>query len=121
MMLTCLQKNDVFTVNDTSKGNGALTYGIGLITADEVVLGGGWSLLDLSLKNYHYYLYTGRNYWIFSPEYFNDRTLVHIVDTGCNVYGSNHIEHTNGVRPVLNLSPEVLNNGDGTMSSPFHP
>lgn len=67
MMLTCLQKNDVFTVNDTSKGNGALTYGIGLITADEVVLGCGWSLLDLSLKNYHYYLYTGRNYWIFSP------------------------------------------------------
>ena len=58
MMLTCLQKNDAFTVNDTFKGNGALTYGIGLITADEVVLGGGWSLLDLSLKNYHYYLYT---------------------------------------------------------------
>ena len=34
MMLTCLQKNDAFTVNDTSKGNEALTYGIGLITAD---------------------------------------------------------------------------------------
>ena len=33
----CPQKNDAFTVNDTSKGNGALTYSIGLITADEPV------------------------------------------------------------------------------------
>lgn len=120
-MLICLQKNDAFTVNDTSKGNGALVYGIGLITADEVVLGSGWSLFDLSLKNYHYYLYTGRNYWIFSPGYFNGRTLAHIVDIDGNAYGSDHIEHTNGVCPVLNLSPEVLNNGDRTMSNPFHP
>ena len=33
----CPQKNDAFTVNDTSKGNGALTYPVGLITADEPV------------------------------------------------------------------------------------
>ena len=41
MMLACPQKNDAFTVNDTTKGNGALTYSIGLLTADEVALAGG--------------------------------------------------------------------------------
>jgi len=31
----CPQKNDAFTVNDMSKGNGALTYPVGLITAQQ--------------------------------------------------------------------------------------
>ena len=41
MKLTCPQQNDAFTVSDTANGNGALTYGIGLVTTDEVVLAGG--------------------------------------------------------------------------------
>ena len=36
----CPQKNDKFTVDDTSRGNGALTYPVGLITADEIVAAG---------------------------------------------------------------------------------
>ena len=66
MMLTCPQQNDAFTVSDTSKGNGALTYGIGLITTDEVVLGGGWNS-----NNFDYYLYTGQYYLASSPFGFN--------------------------------------------------
>ena len=31
-----------------------------------------------------------------------------------------YTSHVNGVRPVLNLSSEVLKNGDGTASNPFH-
>ena len=118
MMLICPQKNDAFTVNDTSKGNGALTYGIGLITADEVVLGGGWSLRDSSLRNYHYYLYTGRDYWTSSPGGYND---MHIVYPDGDAGGDMPVDIAIGVRPVLNLSPEVLKNGDGTASNPFHP
>ena len=38
-VLTCTNQNDRFTVEDTSKGNGALMYPVGLITADEVVMG----------------------------------------------------------------------------------
>ena len=68
MMLTCPQKNDAFTVNDTTKGNGALTYSIGLLTADEVALAGGWSS-----NNYNYYLYSGQVYWLASPVGFNGR------------------------------------------------
>ncbi len=51
--LSCSQKNDAFTVTDKEKGNGDLTYPIGLISADEIVLAGGrWAS-----SNTNYYLY----------------------------------------------------------------
>ena len=114
MMLTCPQQNDAFTVNDTSKGNGALTYGIGLITADEVVLGGGWSS-----DNYNYYLYTGQRYWTSSPYYFRSYANVRSVDSfgGAN---DGSVSKSFGARPVISLSSEVLAHGDGTASNPFH-
>ena len=62
MMLTCPQQNDAFTVNDTSKGNGALTYPIGLLSTDEIVLAGGWYA-----SNSGYYLYSGQWWWASSP------------------------------------------------------
>lgn len=116
MMLTCPQKNDAFTVNDTTKGNGALTYGIGLLTADEVALAGGWWS-----KNYNYYLYSGQIYWLASPCYFDGYNV-----SGRRVISDGNLDHgyvgiSDGARPVLNLSPEVLKNGDGTASNPFHP
>ena len=40
MKLVCSQQNDAFTVNDVVKGNGALTYAIGLLSTDEAVLAG---------------------------------------------------------------------------------
>src|SRR5699024_1280296 len=58
-ILTCSQRNDAFTVDDTSKGNGVLTYPVGLITVDEVAMGGG----DYTGSNSSYYLYTGNYYW----------------------------------------------------------
>ena len=60
--LKCPQQNDAFTVSDTTNGNGALTYPIGLITTDEAVLAGGWSS-----SNRGYYLYSGSWYWASSP------------------------------------------------------
>ncbi len=116
MMLTCPQKNDAFTVNDTSKGNGALTYGVGLVTTDEVVLAGGWNL-----ENSKYYLYSGQNYWTMSPYYFNgsnaNEYLVRssgFANFNSRVYGSI------GARPVFNLKSEVLLQGTGTAFDPYH-
>ena len=116
MMLTCPQKNDAFTVSDTSKGNGALTYGIGLATTDEVVLAGGWSS-----DNHNYYLYSGQYYWTMSPSSAGGGQVyechVHINGdaTGCSQIFNSH-----GARPVLNLSSDVLKNGNGTASDPYH-
>ena len=39
-ILSCPQKNDAFTVSDTNFGNGKLTYAIGLITIDELMMAG---------------------------------------------------------------------------------
>ncbi len=123
MMLTCPQKNDAFTVNDISKGNGALTYGIGLITADEVILSGGWKS-----SNSGYYLYTGFGYWTMSPyHYINQGAAARVVasngsagDSGLVDTGGSNVYNDRGIRPVLNLSSEILKNGNGTASDPYH-
>ena len=116
MMLMCQQKNDAFTVSDTSKGNGVLTYGIGLITTDEVVLAGGWSS-----NNSNYYLYSGQFYWTMSPIYANGN---HAYERGVNSNGNavngNNSGSRIGARPVFNLSSEILKNGNGTASDPYH-
>ena len=112
--LKCPQQNDAFTVSDTTNGNGALTYPIGLITTDEAILAGG------SSSNNGYYLYLGSWYWVFSPANFN-RWYANMrgVSDGIITDAWGNPNLTGGVRPVLNLKPEVLNNGDGTMNNPY--
>ena len=116
MMLTCPQKNDAFTVTDISKGNGTLTYGIGLVTTDEVVLAGSWSS-----RNYNYYLYNGEYYWTMSPDCFDDDdgTLERYVNPD-GLVDSGSVFVSLGARPVFNLKSEILNNGNGTASNPYH-
>ena len=119
MMLTCSQKNDAFTVNDTSKGNGALTYGIGLVTTDEVVLAGG-----CNLENSKYYLYSGQDYWTMSPNSFygynDNRAGEHLVVSDGRADSYSDVYYTRGVRPVFNLKSEVLLQGTGTAFDPYH-
>ena len=114
--LKCIQKNDAFTVSNITNGNGALTYPIGLITTDEAVLAGGSSI------NSNYYLYSGSSYWTFSPNYFNGSSVSMCVVSDSGDAGSSCTvnSHFGSVRPVLNLSPDVLNNGDGSMNDPYH-
>ena len=116
--LKCPQQNDAFTVNDTTNGNGTLTYPIGLITTDEVVLAGGWNA-----SNKGYYLYSGLWYWAFSPFSFGSGdAFVRVVNSDGNAYSFRiSVGNSNGwVRPVLNLLPKVLKLGDGTMNDPYH-
>ena len=117
MMLTCPQQNDAFTVNDTSKGNGALTYPVGLLSTDEIVLAGGWST-----HNSGYYLYSGQYWWASSPNYFAGRfayvRYVHSSGYAFDV-GNPGVNSLYGVRPVFNLKAEVLAQGSGTASDPY--
>ena len=112
--MTCSQKNDAFTVDDTSKGNGALTYPVGLITVDEVVAAGATQGRD----NIDYYLYTGQPYWTLSPNlYSGDFAVVfsfHFGAIGYYYVGNNYY-----VKPVLSLKPSVELTGTGTMSNPY--
>ncbi len=115
MMLTCLQQNDAFTVSDTTKGNGALTYPVGLLSTDEIVLAGGWS------DNSGYYLYSGQFWWASSPHDFNGSgaNVRDVTSGGAASDGDRVDDSYGGVRPVFNLKAEALKYGDGTMNNPY--
>ena len=116
MKLTCPQQNDAFTVSDITNGNGALTYPVGLLSTDEIVLAGGWDA-----ANSGYYLYSGQSWWTSSPDYFYGLgARVRIVKSDGNPYYGDYLGGgSNGVRPVFNLKAEVLAQGSGTASDPY--
>ena len=114
----CPQKNDAFTVNDTRKGNGALTYPIGLITADEIVAAGSGRY---GTTNSRYYLYRRTWYWSLSPNLFNGSTInVFHVEINGNIYYRG-VSSSGAVAPVINLSAEYVKTlrGTGTMTDPY--
>ena len=115
MRLMCPQKNDAFTVSDTTNGNGALTYPVGLLSSDEIVLAGGWNTY-----NSGYYLCTGQDWWASSPYYFNgsDAFVRYVASNGA-ANGDYYVRGADGVRPVFNLKAEVLAQGSGTASDPY--
>ena len=115
MLLTCPQKNDAFTVSDTTNGNGALTYPIGLLSTDEIVLAGGWNA-----ANSGYYLYSGQVWWASSPGYFSGSSAnVRFVYSDGGAGSGHSVSGDGGVRPVFNLKAEVLAQGSGTASDPY--
>jgi len=114
---TCPQKHDAFTVSDEVKGNGDLTYPVGLITADEIVAAGSgkhW------IRNSSYYLYKGSGYWSLSPLYFDGMALQVVVDDSGGL-SRDTVDYGNGVAPVINLKAEYVKTlrGTGTINDPY--
>ena len=115
MMLTCSQKNDAFTVSDTTNGNGALTYPVGLLSTDEIALAGGWNA-----ANSGYYLYSGQVWWASSPyRFYGSGASVRRVTSNGNANYNYFVNYGFGVRPVFNLKAEVLLQGSGTAEDPY--
>lgn len=117
--LKCPRKVDQFTVNSGEVlGNGTLTYPIGLISIDEVVFAGA----KYNTINDDFYLYTGQAYWTMSPSHLANNVAYirnwHIKSDGR--IGSGWLTSADGVRPVINLTSEILvTSGNGTASSPY--
>ena len=115
--LKCSQiENDMFTASGSSKGNHKLTYPVGLITSDEVVLAGGFG----GSSNISYYLYTGEYYWTMSPYFFStgggSNVFVVPSNGGFNRSG---VTSVYGIRPVINLDVNVTLSGSGTSTDPY--
>ena len=112
----CPQNQDLYTTKNSTKGNKALDYPIGLITIDEAMYAGGSNFLG----NDEYYLYTGDNYWMLSPFVF--RELNSAIGS---VFSDGHLAsyyayRMRSVRPVINLKSTVeITRGDGTISNPY--
>ena len=113
----CQNESDLYTTSGSEDGNKALTYPIGLITADEVAYAGGvWNTTNQS-----YYLYTNQWYWTMSPSYVNGSGLaiVFAVDSNGGL-GYWNVDLAYGVRPVINLKADVtISSGNGTSSNPY--
>ena len=115
MRLMCPQKNDAFTVSDTTNGNGALTYPVGLLSIDEIVLAGGWNV-----ANSGYYLYSGQKWWASSPNDFDGNGAdMRFVNSNGGVNYIHYVSNGLGVRPAFNLKAQVLTQGSGTASDPY--
>lgn len=114
--LKCGLKNDSFTVNDTTKGNGSLTYPVGLLTTDEVSMAG----LRSGTSNPTNYLYTNQSFWLFSPafQYSSTHTSVFYVNLSGS-FGSYYVENTIGARPTVSLDGNLTVEGDGTLTNPY--
>ena len=114
-ILTCQTASDKFTSKNSSIGNKALEYPVGLITADEIAMAGGGS------SNSSYYLYTNKNYWSGSPNYFASGGAA--AEFIVNYQGSVDavfVDYTYvGARPVINLSSEAKLIGDGTWNNVY--
>ena len=110
--LVCENAKDMYTVK-----NGELSYPIGLLTADEVMFAGGVS----SEENTDYWLYTGQPYWTMSQSFLMSASpLLHYFINGNGSIGENTPSTGYGVRPVINLSKDVLfAGGSGTAGDPY--
>ena len=113
--LKCANTNDKFTV-DTSNGNGALTYPVGLLSADEMTYAGARSGLTYS----SFYLYTGQTFWALSPSYFDGSFDYAFVLFSSGSLSSNYVGYSYGVRPSVSLKPGIeVTSGSGTATDPF--
>ena len=119
--LDCPNKNDSFTVAESATGNGNLTYPVGLLTADEMVLAGGQDYNNVSQSNTDFYLYTNQSWYSMSPSDFSTEIFVYAVSSPGGLGSSIVSGDTLGVRPSISLKSDVkiAAGGDGTVVSPY--
>ena len=110
---------DLFTTSNSGRGNEVLTNPVGLITIDEVVMVGGFG----GATGTNYWLYTNQYYWTMSPSIYDagsKRAAVFHVRTDGDFGGYAGVSSTSGVRPVINLNPDIeFSGGNGKSDNPF--
>ena len=106
-----------FTVDDTTNGNGNLTYKIGLLTADEIVFAG--SIDDSDNRSTYLQENTGvSGWWSLSPCSFNDGGA-RVWDVRWGKLSAYSIRHSDGVRPAISLISSTSVTGNGTSEDPY--
>ena len=120
--LKCTNANDKFTTT-IAKGNGKLSYSVGLITADEVNMAGADNQFN---SNASYYLYIGSDYWTGSPIAYSRKQFGGGESREFGVYddgrlGAYDVSNDDGsmVRGVVSLSSESKLLGSGTYNDVY--
>ena len=122
--LKCANENDLYTLEEASFGNKALTYPIALITADEVAMAGAVTSGSSGESNKDYYLYTGVTWRTMTPQSYgsyndSNNPKVFGIDGEGILRWFQGSAGSHGVRPVINLKKDVELEGTGTSSDPY--
>jgi len=110
--LGCQNKNDQFTISDGSgKGNGKLTYPVGILTASEA------NLMGVN------FAVTGQEYWLGTPDswhYDGDYSMYTVSPSTYDVLSMENVDRTAGIRPSISLLPNIeITDGDGSIENPY--
>ena len=111
-----------FTVDDTTNGNGNLTYKIGLLTSDEVVYSGHFNSYSDTSATYLQENAIG-SWWTLSPGSYNDdggglTSTIYTVEASGSVNDTSP-GYTSNLRPAIALIPTTKVTGSGTSEDPY--
>ena len=114
--LVCVNENDKFTVS-SENGNGALTYPVALLTADEIVYAGA----VLLQTNSSYYLYNGNQWWTMTPRSFRDTYSFKFDIVSDGILNADYDNYSRDIRPSISLKNgiKVQSGTDGTSTNPY--
>ena len=106
-----------FTVDDTTNGNGNLTYKIGLLTADEIAFAGSIS----GYYNRSTYLQenTGTTWWWSLSPFVFDGDYAVVWGVGSGYLDISYVGYFNGLRPAISLISSTSVTGNGTSDNPY--
>ena len=109
-----------FTVDNTTNGNGNLTYKIGLLTADELAFA-GYAYKRNNTTTYLQENAIGTYWWALSPLVFDSDAVVFGVAGGFGRLGGYGVNYEDGaVRPSVSLvSSTTISGGSGTSEDPY--
>jgi len=115
--LTCTNKSDRYTVEDTKNGNGLLSNPVGLLTADEGIFAG--TTRTSGHNDQQCYLHATNNiYWTSTP---GSDSEVWYVQRGFINFDTSKVDE--GVdfeaRPVINIKADIKFTGAGTLDNPY--
>jgi len=114
----CTNQQDRYTVNDTEKGNGALTYPVSLLTVDELFTSG------FAGNGSSSYIFQGIDFWLLSPGSYQLSNGVYkvtgmLISSESTFVGGN-LNEEHGVRPSIVLKKGINSfEGNGEPETPY--
>ena len=106
-----------FTVDDTTNGNGNLTYKIGLLTADEIAFSG--SIAYTYNRSTYLQENTGTTWWWSLSPYIFGGVIAFVWFVSSGYLHSVVVFDFSGLRPAISLISSTSVTGNGTSDNPY--
>lgn len=112
---TCSNHNDIFTkIND--KGNQKLTYPIGTLTADELIIAG----TSFKTGNSSFFMNYGVGIWTMTPSTFTNNEARAVSMSSSGELIESPVTNIYYILPVISLkNTTLIDSGDGSKDNPY--